>query len=148
MVLRGLPVPLAKRLYIVRDVNREARRLGVPFGTISDPLPAAQRCIALFVEARELGKEREWLLAIGRAVWAEGVDITIPEKLRRIARQLGIPAQRIQEAEQSDAAVRLAANNRESLAKAGLWGVPSYVCGDIAVWGQDRLGFLTHRLSD
>ena len=33
MVMRGLPVPAAKRLYITLDTKREAERLGMQFGT-------------------------------------------------------------------------------------------------------------------
>jgi 2-hydroxychromene-2-carboxylate isomerase len=32
-----------------------------------------------------------------------------------------------------------AERNREELFSLGLWGVPSFRVGDLAVWGQDRL---------
>lgn len=38
MIMRGLPVPRAKRLYIVRNTKREAEALGLPFGPIADPV--------------------------------------------------------------------------------------------------------------
>ena len=38
MVMRGLPVPAAKRTYILRDCKREAERLGLPFGSVCDPV--------------------------------------------------------------------------------------------------------------
>ena len=38
MVMRGLPVKRAKRVYILLDAAREARRNGVKFGPISDPV--------------------------------------------------------------------------------------------------------------
>ena len=38
MVMRGLAVPKAKRLYIVHDAKREADRLGIPFGRVCDPV--------------------------------------------------------------------------------------------------------------
>jgi len=148
MAQRGLPVPRAKQLYIVRDVNREAKRLGIPFGNISDPFAAAERCIALFIEARKLGREREWLLTVGRAVWADGIDITGTDQRRRLARGIGIPDDRIDAAEHSDQALAFAAENRQRLAAAGLWGVPSFVCGDVALWGQDRLGLLVRLVAE
>lgn len=38
MVMRGLPVPLVKRRYILLDAKREADRAGLPFGRIVDPV--------------------------------------------------------------------------------------------------------------
>ena len=35
MVMRALPVPLKKRLYIIRDCKREAERFDLPFGNIT-----------------------------------------------------------------------------------------------------------------
>ena len=37
MVMRGLPVPRDKRLYISLDAAREARFRNVPFGRLNDP---------------------------------------------------------------------------------------------------------------
>ena len=37
MVMRGLDVPDEKALFIIRDVAREARHWGIPFGNICDP---------------------------------------------------------------------------------------------------------------
>ncbi|MGB1558474.1 MAG: hypothetical protein ACPHCJ_11880, partial [Oceanococcaceae bacterium] len=49
MVMRGLPVPKAKRLYIVRDTRRVAEVMGLPFGRIADPVGAgAERCLKVF----------------------------------------------------------------------------------------------------
>src|SRR6202000_2087417 len=48
MVMRGLPVPRVKARYIMFDTNREAGRVGVPFGTIVDPVGAgAERALAV-----------------------------------------------------------------------------------------------------
>ena len=38
MVMRGLPVPRPKRLYIVHDAAREARLHSTPFGRFNDPV--------------------------------------------------------------------------------------------------------------
>ncbi len=40
MMMRGMKVPLAKKLYILTDAKREADRAGLPFGNIADPLGA------------------------------------------------------------------------------------------------------------
>lgn len=49
MVMRGLPVPRAKRLYIVQDTKREADRAGVAFGRVCDPVgEPVEKAFALF----------------------------------------------------------------------------------------------------
>ena len=48
MMMRGESVPTAKRLHTMRDVKREADRLGMPFGRIHDPLgEGATRTLAV-----------------------------------------------------------------------------------------------------
>ena len=50
-------VPLAKRLYIVKDCKREADRLEIPFGHICDPVGrGVERCLAVFAYAEREGK--------------------------------------------------------------------------------------------
>lgn len=146
MVLRGLAVPRAKRIYILKDANREARRLHIPFGKIADPLKAAERCIALFIAAKERQHERELLLNIGRAAWAEGVDLTEPGVLTAIAMRSGLSKGHVDAALESTGSVEYARANRDRMHGAGLWGVPSYRTDGIVLWGQDRLGILTHHL--
>jgi 2-hydroxychromene-2-carboxylate isomerase len=34
------------------------------------------------------------------------------------------------------------------LTEVGLWGVPSFVLGDIAMWGQDRHWLLVRQIED
>jgi len=54
MVMRGLPVPRAKRLYIVLDTKREAERAGVAFGRVCDPVGRpVERAYSLYPWARE-----------------------------------------------------------------------------------------------
>lgn len=56
MVMRGLPVPRAKRMYILLDSAREARRLGIPFGRICAPLgKPIERAYGLIGYARDEG---------------------------------------------------------------------------------------------
>jgi len=49
MVMRGLPVPREKQLYIVLDTKREAEDAGVPFGRVCDPVGRpVERCFSLY----------------------------------------------------------------------------------------------------
>ena len=75
MVMRGLPVPREKRLYILRDTKREAERLGMPFGRIADPVGVpTERGLAVLHHAMAADKGPEFLWSFLRGVWAEGID--------------------------------------------------------------------------
>jgi 2-hydroxychromene-2-carboxylate isomerase len=145
MVMRGLPVPVMKRLYIVRDCAREAERLAMPFGRIADPVGApAERGLAVLHRAMALGKGEAFLLSFLKGVFAEGVDAGAHDGLARLALRAGLTPAQISDALKDNAWRAAAQTNREAMFAAGLWGVPSFrVIGPRgawpAVWGQDRL---------
>lgn len=85
MVMRGLPVPRAKRMYILLDSAREARRLGIPFGRICDPLgKPIERAYALIEYARNEGLLADYFSSFLRGVWSEGVDAGTDAGLAKI----------------------------------------------------------------
>ena len=97
--------------------------------------------------AERLGRGEAYVLAFMQGVWAQGVDAGSDAGLRRIVEQAGLPwAQAravLQEGGSADGAWRSVAEaNRQELLSLGLWGVPSFRVGDVAVWGQDRLGMV------
>lgn len=140
MVMRGLPVPREKRSYISLDTAREARFRGIPFGCVNDPVGRpTERGIALLALAMRLGKGQEYLLSFMRGVWAEGIDAGSDRGLRKIAERAGLDWAAAREALQDEAWRATAEANRAEMFGLGLWGVPSFRCGDTAVWGQDRL---------
>lgn len=141
MVMRGLPVPRAKRLYILRDAKREAEALGLPFGRIVDPVGApTERGLAVLHRACAAGQGEQFLESFMRGVWAEGVDAGSDAGLRRIATEAGLDAAFVAEALADPAWRGVAQANREEMLGLGLWGVPSFrVDAGPARWGQDRL---------
>jgi len=153
MVMRGLPVPRDKRMYILLDAAREAERLGIPFGRVCDPVgPGVERCMALFPAARAAGREREYLLSVARGIWAEGIDVSHDHGLRPLVERAGLDWTTLAPALQDDGWRTLAESNRVALTALGLWGVPTLHLhtpqGDCAVWGQDRLWALEDALAD
>ena len=141
MVMRGLPVPRAKRLYILRDAKREAEALGLPFGRIVDPVGApTERGLAVLHRACGVGRGEQFLESFMRGVWAEGVDAGSDAGLRRLAARAGLDASFVSEALADPAWRGVAQANREEMLGLGLWGVPSFrVDAGPARWGQDRL---------
>jgi len=147
MVMRGLPVPREKILYIVQDASREARRLGIPFGKICDPLgTGAERCIAVFFHARSQRKERAFMHSAGRAIWSEGIDVATDDGMRLVAERAGLSWPGVASAMADESWGETVQDNRHWLTEAGLWGVPAFVIGDVALWGQDRIWLLARQL--
>lgn len=147
MVMRGLPVPPAKRMYIVLDTKREAARAGVPFGRVCDPVGRpVERAFRLYPWARARGRAEALLAAFTRAAFAEGVDTGSDAGMRHVVERAGLPWEEARARLDRDTGWRdeLEANRQELLAL-GLWGVPSFRLRgrpgepDFATWGQDRL---------
>lgn len=140
MVMRGLPVPPEKRMYILMDSAREARRLGVPFGRIADPVGRpVERGYALFPWARSQGRAYAYCHAFMEAVWSQGVDAGSDAGLRRIVEAAGLSwSQARPLVGNLDWRPEMEAN-RQAMFDLGLWGVPSFRVGEVSTWGQDRL---------
>lgn len=145
MVMRGLPVPDIKRLYILQDAKREADRLDIPFGRICDPVGAGvERCLAVCAFARQRGRDLDFAEAAATAIWSAGADMTQDAVLLRAATAAGIKPDKVAAALATTAWQQEAEDNRQALFDAGLWGVPGLVlrldgrtlC---VTWGQDRL---------
>lgn len=147
MVSRGLPVPSSKRLYIVRDCKREADRLGIPFGTICDPLgTGVERCLAAFQAAEASGLGLAFVRAAARGIWSEALDPATYVDMRTIADRAGVAWDAIEAAIAADGWRAMAEDNAAGLLEAGLWGVPSFRVGTYSAWGQDRLDAIDDRL--
>ena len=148
MVMRGLPVPVEKRLYIVSDVAREAQRLGMAFGNAVDPVgKPVERGYALLHRAIAAGKGIEFAASFLQGVWADGLDAGSDAGLNAIAARAGFDAAWVQAALPDEAWQAVAAANREELLAQELWGVPSFRVNDRpGHWGQDRLWVIEQEL--
>jgi 2-hydroxychromene-2-carboxylate isomerase len=140
MVMRGLPVPMAKRVYIVQDVKRQAERQNIPFGKIADPVgKPVERGMAILPVAMEQGKGEAFLRSFLNGAWAEGIDAGTDKGLRKIAERAGLDWAQARECLRDESWRQMAADNRNEMFSMGLWGVPSFRIGDFSVWGEDRL---------
>jgi 2-hydroxychromene-2-carboxylate isomerase len=139
MAMRSISIPRAKRMYTLRDVKRIADRRGVPFGRVADPLgDGARRCLQAFELAESTEQQLDFLASAGRAVWSEGVDVGTDAGLAHVCERAGIAWEDARRRLADDPDLEYAERNRTDLLAAGLWGVPCYVAGDFAAWGQDR----------
>ena len=149
MVMRGMAVPKKKQLYIAKDACREAERLSIPVGKMFDPVGrGAERCIAAFYYAKTQGRERDFLLAAGNAIWAEGIDVAEDEGMEHVAERSGLFWPEVKGTMTLNDWRSTAEENRKSMTEAGVWGVPSFIIGETALWGQDRDWLLARMIED
>lgn len=148
MVMRGLPVPPSKRLYIVKDAKREAERLGMPFGRIVDPVGAgAERGLSVLHHAVRAGRGEEFALSFLQGAFADGIDAASDDGLLSMVTRAGLDAGLMRAALKDDSWRAVAEANRTELFSHGLWGVPSFrVDSGVAHWGQDRLWVIEEEL--
>lgn len=136
----------AKRRYLIRDVMRIASAWRVPL--------AAPRAIPF----RSLGALRlasgEMEPAVRRALidrvfagaWARGEDVTAPEVLAAIAREVGLGDDALARAESPEVKAALRRATDEAIA-AGVFGVPTVLVDGELFWGCDSLPHLERFLA-
>jgi len=148
MVMRGLPIPNAKRFYIVSDTKREAERVGLPFGLIADPVgKPTERGLAVLHHAIQQGKGDAFAMSFMRGVFAQGISARSDEGLLRLCQRAGIDAAQMHTALADPSWRTVAEANREEMFTHGIWGVPAFrVDEGSAHWGQDRLWLLEKQL--
>ncbi|MBJ7317421.1 MAG: DsbA family protein [Brevundimonas sp.] len=140
MVMRGLPVPAAKRNYILRDCMREAERLQLPFGRVADPVGRpVERGLAILHGAADTGRAPDFASSFLRGVFAEGVDAGSDRGLRGLVERAGLDWRDAQDWIADEGWRSVAEDNRRAMFAEDLWGVPSFRFGGLATWGQDRL---------
>ena len=149
MVMRGMQVPKPKLMYIAMDTVREARRQGIPYGKLADPVGlGTERLFSVYRYAESEKKSRDFLCNAGVAIWAEATDIATDKGMRKVSGRTGLFWPEVEKAMQSDEWREPIEANREAMMEAGSWGVPTFRMGDFLVWGQDRDWMLVRHLEE
>jgi 2-hydroxychromene-2-carboxylate isomerase len=130
-----------KRPYLLRDVPRFARLLGVPFKAPpvmpANSLAASRAC--LWLEGDDPALARRLAQAVFEAHWGEGGDIGAPEAVAEIAAPLGIERAALLAAVAEPAIKeRLKEVTAAAIAR-GVFGSPFIFVDGEAFWGADRL---------
>ena len=140
LMMRGITVPTEKQRYILIDSLREARVQKLPVGKFSDPLgKGVIRSYTLFPYFEHVGKSVEYIDALFKAVFVQGLDLAKEDNLLQVCFELN---------ESYELALSFAAlndwqaitdENQQTMDTLGFWGVPSFQYKQVACWGQDRL---------
>lgn len=133
----------AKRRYIAEDLKRWASYYGLPFAFPSrfpvNTVKAMRVYLALPEPRRDAYRE-----AVLRACWAEDRDVADDAVLRDL---LGEDAAPILERAQSPEIKRALHDATAAAARAGVFGVPTWVVdGKDLFWGQDRIPLVERAL--
>jgi 2-hydroxychromene-2-carboxylate isomerase len=134
-------------MYIFHDTKREAKKLGIDYGFVADPLgKGVENCYVLFRYAQSLGCEQNYLLNYSRAVNAQGIHSDTYEGLKIIVQRSGMDweqAKILLNDHDAEKEWQLwAEENRQEMLGLGSWGVPTFQYGDLVLWGQDRVGII------
>ncbi|MEN8721895.1 MAG: DsbA family protein [Alphaproteobacteria bacterium] len=146
MMMRGIPAPAKKGMYILFDTSREARAINVPFGGIVDPFgDPVKTGFSLYPYAKQEGKGKEYLSAYLKCAFADKVDITTDKGLAEVCRRAGLDWSQAKAFKDKPGYMDELEANVADMLNFGLWGVPSFrvVGGNDeqawTTWGQDRL---------
>jgi 2-hydroxychromene-2-carboxylate isomerase len=129
----------AKGDYVWQDMERQCRKLGVPWRRPT----TFPRTALLPMRVALLGAEQPWMGAYCRRImtlnFAEDRDIDAPDVVAEVLDQLGLPARPLLDAAQSDThKLKLRQQTEAALAR-GIFGAPTFFVGDEMYWGNDRL---------
>jgi 2-hydroxychromene-2-carboxylate isomerase len=119
----------------------------MPFGRIHDPIGSgALRCLAVSEHAIGAGRVREFVLAAGRAIWSEAVDVSGDPGLQLVCERAGLAWDECAAAIGDERVLERVQENTDELVALGHWGVPVFLFEGEMYWGQDRIDDLEREL--
>jgi 2-hydroxychromene-2-carboxylate isomerase len=144
---KGPPVSGQYRwAYRRRDAERWAAYYGVPYREPEDVRFDPRRLALACTAAAVLGAVERFSRRMFQAVFVDGSSPLDDDVCAALAREIGLDEDAFLAAlNQSETAARLAATVEEAAA-CGVFGVPSFVVGDEAYFGNDRLPLVRHAL--
>jgi 2-hydroxychromene-2-carboxylate isomerase len=139
----------AKGPYLTTDLQRFARRYGVPFAYNPD-FPINTLLLmrgATGLQLREPDRFKAYVDAVFHAMWVEPRNLNDPATVGAVLHEAGFDAQAVL-ALANDQATKdqLKATTQEAVAR-GVFGAPTMFVGEQMFWGQDRLDFVRDALA-
>jgi len=136
--------------YVRHDFERTARWFGVPF-RVPEPFPVATVSAArafYWVDGSDPKRAKEIAMALYKAYFVEGLDISSSENVVKVCADAGLAADAVR-AGMNEPAVkeRLKAVTDGALAR-GIFGSPFFVVDGELFWGTDRLPHVERWLAD
>ena len=143
-----LPSLPLKGPYSKRDMSRTARFLGEPFN-FPDPFPISTQAPAraiYWVEAHAAGRIEAAVLALYRAYFVAGRDISSPEITAEVLTSLGLDRAQLLAAVGEPALKERLRSETQGAIDRGAFGSPYVIVDGEPFWGHDRLDQIEHWL--
>lgn len=133
----GVPYSPAKLAYLLQDFQRLADQLGIDVRAPSAfPINGVHALRGAIAAQRE-GVFHDYHRAVFAAAWQEDRNVSDPEVVRAIAREVGAPA--VADAIGEPGIKDALRAGTEAVVRRGAFGVPTLFVGEQMFWGQDRM---------
>lgn len=138
----------AKGRYLFADLQRWARRHGIPFRQ-NPHFPVNTLTLmrmATGLQLREPQRLVPYVDAMYGAIWVDGLDMYDPTVVAGVLREAGFEPEAVMAlAGDPEVKQRLKDDTQEAVAR-GVFGAPTFFVDGEMYWGQDRLDFVKEAL--
>ena len=127
--------------YHVNDLQRTARRLGIPF-QLPEGFPLATMAAARafhWLDGKSSAEAKKLALVLLNACFADAVNITAAETVAGIGAKIGLDAAEIQAAIADPANKEKLRQATDDAIAAGVFGSPYFIVDGEPFWGNDRI---------
>jgi len=135
--------------YMTADLQRYARRYGVPFAH-NPHFPINTLLLmraASGIQAQQPERFAEFVDAIFKAIWIDGRNMNDPAVVGEVLQAAGFDAAAVLAlANAQETKDKLKATTQEAVER-GVFGAPTMFVGKDMFWGQDRLDFVREYLA-
>ncbi len=138
----------AKAAYMNNDLERFAKRYGVPFRFNPHfPINTLALMRGAVAYQDDVVVSSTYRDAIFRAIWVEARNLNEPDVIGQVLSDAGLdPAELMNRIGQQNVKDQLIANTAEAVNR-GVFGAPTFFVGEQMFFGQDRLDFVAEALS-
>tara|TARA_B100001971_G_scaffold46581_1_gene41558 strand:- start:310 stop:900 length:591 start_codon:yes stop_codon:yes gene_type:complete len=138
----------AKAAYMNNDLERFAKRYGVPFSFNPHfPINTLALMRGAVAYQDDVVASSTYRDAIFMAIWVEARNLNEPDVIGQVLSDAGLdPAELMNRIGQQTVKDQLIANTEEAVNR-GVFGAPTFFVGERMFFGQDRLDFVADALS-
>jgi 2-hydroxychromene-2-carboxylate isomerase len=148
----GLPLPKRapqRQAYRLLELKRFSEHLKMPMNIQPKYFPVGGDDAAKLIIAVDLQDGAAQAMRVAGAIftacWSQERNIASEATFTEILNELGLPAERIEQAHSQAVQTRYDADTQRAI-DIGVFGAPSYVVDGEMFWGQDRLDFVERKL--
>lgn len=139
------PMSREKHFYVLADIRRLARERGLRVTWPIDRSPRWEVSHLAYLEATRSSRGTEFAVAVSRARWEHGRDISDPKVVGGIGAAIGLDPVRLVGAADDPELIEAGTRALVDVYRDGVFGVPFFVYGREKFWGLDRIDAFARR---